>query len=343
MLYKTTREEGEHFPAQQVLTEDRGPDGGLFLPFQMPHYTREDLLELGKLPFTARITQMLNSLCDTDLTQWDVDFCVERRPVRLVGLPQKIQLAQCWHNIQGSMEHLVRTLASRVRRDGRAESTDWLQIAVRISVLFALLTEPEISRLGPVDVAFPAGQLYGPVSAVYAHSWGLPIGNILLCCNENGQLWELFHRGQLRTDAVSVATQTPDADVTLPVGLERLLYEAAGAREVARFLDCCRQGGVYAPGDEVLDQLRHGMFVSVVGAQRMEDTISGIWSMAGIVLSPYDALCHAGISDYRAKTGRNHPAVLFSEKSPLRDRLVTAAALGLPAEDLENALLGKQD
>lgn len=343
MLYGTTREEEKTYAAQQVLTESRGADGGFFLPVPMPRYTREDLTKLGSLPFTARITQVLNGLCDTDLTQWDVDFCVERRPVRTVSLPQKILLAQCWHNIQGSMDHLVRTLASRMRRDGRAESTDWLEIAVRISVLFALLTEPEIARLGQMDVAFPAGQLYGPVSAVYARSWGLPVGNILLCCNENGQLWELFHRGQLRTDAVSVTTQTPDADVTLPVGLERLLYEAAGAQEVGKFLDRCRQGGVYVPAEEVLGALRRGMFVSVVGDQRMEQTISRVWSMAGVVLSPYDALCHAGIADYRAKTGRNQPAVLFSEKSPLRDRSVTAAALGVPPEALENALLGKQD
>lgn len=343
MLYRTTRDERDAYTVQRVLTEDRGPDGGLFLPFRMPCYTQEDLYALGQLPFTARIAQVLNTLCNTGLTQWDVDFCVGRRPVRLVSLPQKILLAQCWHNAQGGIDYLVRTLSSRVRRDSRPESTDWLEIAVRVSVLFALFTEPEITRLGHVDAAFLAGELYGPVSAFYARSWGLPIGNILLCCNENGQLWELFHRGQLRTDAVSVTTKTPDGDVTLPVGLERLLYEAGGAQEVAQFLDCCRRGGVYSPRDGVLSALRRGMFVSVVGSRRMEDTIASVWATAGVVLSPYDALCHAGLSDCRARTGENHPALIFSEKSPLRDGEVTAGALGLSPEALEAALRGKQD
>ena len=45
MLYATTRNSSEAFTAQRVLTGKRGPDGGLFVPYRIPRFSREEILE----------------------------------------------------------------------------------------------------------------------------------------------------------------------------------------------------------------------------------------------------------------------------------------------------------
>ena len=61
-----------------------------------------------------------------------------------------------------------------------------------------------------MDISVVCGNFDLPMSAWYARAWGLPIGNIICCCNENGNLWNLIHHGQFRQDPVSVRTGTPE-------------------------------------------------------------------------------------------------------------------------------------
>lgn len=339
MLYGTTRNHRDAYTAQRVLEEDRGPDGGLFLPSAAPAFSQKELEKLWQTPFTARIAQVLNGFFDTAITQWDVDFCVGRHPVKLVCLPQKILVAQCWHNWEGSLSYLVRVLASRLRSDGEPVPTDWVEVAVRIALLLAILGEArqyvDFSQGERVDVSALSGEFYGPISAWYARSWGAPIGSIVCCCNENNQIWELFHRGQLRTDGVAAQTALPLGDVAVPVGLERLIFAAGGAREVSRYQQILRQGGVYAPGEELLDAMTRGMAVSVVGKQRMEATMRSVYA-CGTLLSPYDSLCHGGLLDHRTHTGGRAWALIFSERDPRRDRAAVEAAFAGYSPIFEN-------
>lgn len=339
MLYVTTRNHRDVCPARRALEEDRGPDGGLFLPTPTPAFSQEDLEKLWALPFTARIAQVLNALLDTAITQWDVDFCVGRHPVKLVPLPQKILLAQCWHNWEGDLSYLVRVLASRLRPDGEPISSDWVEVAVRIALLLAILGEAreyvDISRGQKMDVSLLSGEFYGPISAWYARDWGAPIGSIVCCCNENNQIWELLHRGQLHTDGVATPTATPLADVAVPLGLERLIYAVGGPTEVRRYLEAIRQGLVYSPDETVLDTMAWGLTASVVGRQRMEGTMRSVWA-CGTLLGPYDGLCHAGLMDHRTRTGSREWALIFSERSPKRDRAVTESAFAGSPPIFEN-------
>lgn len=329
MRYVTTRKDQETYPARKALEEDRGPDGGLFLPALTPNFSLEELEKLWEKPFTARIAQVLNGFFDTAITQWDVDFCVGRHPVELVGLPQKILVAQCWHNWEGELAYLVRVLASRLRPDAEPVPTDWLEVAVRIALLLAILGQVRetvgFSQGQKVDISLLSGEFYGPISAWYARLWGAPIGSIVCCCNENNQIWELLHRGQLHTDAVAVQTAMPLADVAVPAGLERLVFATGGARETGRYQQILRQGGVYAPGEECLAAMARGMAVSVVGKQRMEATMRSVYA-CGTLLGPYDGLCHAGLLDHRTHTGGRAWALIFSERAPRRDWAAVEAA-----------------
>ena len=337
MLYITTRNSRDAFPAQRALRESRGPDGGMYLPFHAPSYSPADLDALAALPFGQRIAEVLNRLFQSKCSGWDVDFSVGRNPVRLTPLGHRIQAAEVWHNPGWSYAHLEREL-SKILNRGDNPTGGWVHIAVRIAVLFGIFGELRNSGIEAADIAVVSGDFSAPISAYYARQWGLPIETIVCCCNENSELWSLLSHGQLRTDTVSVPTVVPEADAALPEQLERLIYEAGGTAETARYLEACRRGGMYLPGDGVLVKLRRGLQVSVVSSRRVLETIPSIYRTRNYVLSPGSALAYAGLMDYRAKTGQTRNALILAEKSPLCAAKVTACALGVTEEELRDLI-----
>lgn len=335
MLYITTRSEREVYSAQQVLKEAWGPDGGHYLPYRHPSLSREDFRNLAKKPFAGRIAWVLNHLFSCRLSMWDVEFAVGRSPVRLVPLGSRLFLAETWHNPGWDYATMAHGLA---RMLGADEPKGWLSVALRTAVLLGIIAEFAARGMESPDISLVSGDFSGPISAFYARQWGAHIGDILCCCNENNELWNLLSHGQLRTDSVSVRTVLPEADVTLPQELERLIYEAGGCHEVEHYLDACRRGAVYQPEEGVLAGLRRGMAVSVVSTQRILQTIPGAYATHRYVLDPAGALAYAGLMDYRAKTGRTGCGLILSDSDPRRSANTVAEAMGISAEELENRI-----
>lgn len=220
--------------------------------------------------------------------------------------------------------------------DASDYKTGWLAIALRVALLFGIFGQLNTDE--PTDISLISGDFSAPISAYYAKQWGLPIGTIICCCNENSGLWELLCHGQLRTDATSVRTAIPEADVALPEQLERLVFEAGGEAEVARYLEVCRRGGAYAPSDPVLANLGRDFRVSVVSSSRIGQTISSVYRTHNYVLSPAAALSYAGLMDARAKPGLHKTALILAEKSPMLDAGYTAASLGIAETELNDIL-----
>lgn len=335
MLYITTRSRRDAYTAQRALRESRGPDGGMYLPFRAPSYSSEEWRELAAAPFGQRVAEILNRLFGSKLTCWDVDVCIGRNPVPLVSLGHRTLAAELWRNPGQSYDHMARELAEQLlgQPDYR---TGWLAIALRVALLFGIFGQLPTDE--PTDIAVISGDFTAPISAYYAKQWGLPIGKIICCCNENSGLWELLCHGQLRTDATCVHTALPEADVALPEHLERLVFEAGGEAEVARYLEVCRRGGVYAPGDPVLANMGRDFRVSVVSSSRIGQTISSVYRTHNYVLSPAAALSYAGLMDARAKPGLHKTALILAEKSPMLDAGYTAASLGIAETELNDIL-----
>ncbi len=80
MLYVTTRNNRDAYTAQRVLRENRGPDGGLYVPFREPVFSREEIDALKEKSFHQCVAEVLNRLFITKLTRWDVEFCVRQHP-----------------------------------------------------------------------------------------------------------------------------------------------------------------------------------------------------------------------------------------------------------------------
>lgn len=335
MLYITTRSRRDAYTAQRALRESRGPDGGMYLPFRGPSYSAEEWKELAAAPFGQRVAEILNRLFGCKLTCWDVDVCIGRNPVPLVSLGHRTLAAELWRNPGLSYDYMARELAEQLL-DASDYQTGWLAIALRVALLFGIFGQLNTDE--PTDLSLISGDFSAPISAYYAKQWGLPIGKIICCCNENSGLWELLCHGQLRTDATNVHTAIPEADVALPEQLERLVFEAGGEGEVARYLEVCRRGGTYAPSDPVLTNMGKDFRVSVVSSSRIGQTISSVYRTHNYVLSPGAALSYAGLMDARAKPGLKKNALILAEKSPALDAGLTAASLKIPERELNDFL-----
>lgn len=313
MLYVTTRNDRDACTAQRALTQDRGPDGGLYLPFRQPQFSGQVLDELLALPFDACVAQILNLLFRRQITPWDIDLTAGKNPVHLESLGQKLLVAETWRNPQWSWEGLVQSLS---RCLGEQTPGNWPRIAAGIAVVFAICGQMRRQGIDQVDMAVVAGDFSLPMSVWYARQWGAPVGNLVCACNENNGLWDLICQGQFRTGSRSIDTGLARADVALPVDLERLVCGCGGIPETERYLDCCRQGRAYLPPEPVLHRMRQGLSVSVVSSQRLEAIASGAAKTHGYRLSRETALAYAGVLDYRAKTGQTGPAVILSQDRP---------------------------
>ena len=310
MLYVTTRINADAFTAHRCREENRGPEGGLYLPMRMPFFSREEISALAGKPFGQNVADVMNLLFNTKLDSWAVEFAIGRHPVRMISLSSKVVVAETWQNPDWKFERLAKNLAKVVSGTGEErEPSDWVLIASRIAVLFGiygdLMHAGLVSFEEPMDIAVPSGDFSAPMAAWYARDWGLPIGRIVICCNENSAPWSLLHQGELRTDAVAMHTGLPACDHAVPAGLERLIYSALGPTETKRYCETCRKGGNYYLQEHQVKKLREGMYVSVVSQQRTESMILSIYKNNSYISDPYTALSYSGLLDYRSRTGES--------------------------------------
>lgn len=344
MQYVTTRSNEKCYTWLHALNDDRGEDGGFFIPAQLPVFTPEQIKGLAMKNPNQALAEILNLFFDCQLTRWDVDFAVGRYPVRLSTIVRRIAIAEGWHNVDWEFSRTVRDLASLVRgvRAAGLPVGDWFEIAVRIGVLFGVFGEmmrDGIAESGKtVDLAVSSGNLRAFMAARYAKEMGLPIGQIILCCNENNNLWTLIRQGDLRFGLPVKETATPECDRSIPEDLERLLHLCGGTREVERFLEASEFGRAYFPEPETLTALQQDTYVSVVGQARITSTIPTIHKNHGYVFGPYSALCYAGLTDYRSATGSSSYCLLISDRGALRDDRFVAREMGIAVSTLHNML-----
>ena len=331
MLYVTTRNEKEQYPALRPLGQDCGPDGGAYAPFRLPVFSREEVEELADLSFGSSVALVLNKLFLPKLDGVELDFALGRYPVKVTEMNHRIAVAELWHNIHWSFEWLVRELTCRLRTEAQQDLpvTEWPRIAVRIAVLFGVFGQLE--RSGSVtfeqglDVAAVSGDFTMPMAAWYARKMGLPIGTII-CCDEKSGTWDLLHQGQVRTAE------------RLPGGLERLISGRLGENEARRYVQVCQRGGLYALEEDDVDRLRQGMFASVVSLRRTARTISSVYSANGYLMGPETAMAYAGLQDYRATAGEGRLALILARYRPVEHLEAVAAAIGMDPVTLKARL-----
>lgn len=329
MLYVTTRDKHDAYTAPWTLRDDCAKDGGLYLPFRMPTFSAAELTELKDQAFGQTVADMLNLFFSTQLSGWDVEFCIGKNPVKVGSVGQKVLISEFWRNLEGSYDKMERSLAARICGCGAAEVkiTSWLRIAIRIALLTA--TFGELQRQGiteVIDVAVPVGNFSLTMAVWYCREMGLPVGNIICGCKESDAVWELLHVGQMRTGNGIVEE------------LERLIHGTFGVDENRRYCAACNAGDVYTLLPHMVKQLRSGMFAAVVSRERMMAVIPNVHKTSAYVMSSDVAVAYSGLMDYRAKTGERSTALLLADRNPVDDAEQVASAMKITQAELKELL-----
>lgn len=342
MLYRTTRGKHDVVTAHKTVHADCYVDGGLFLPFRMPQVNRVQIEALTDSSATQTVANVLNELFACELTAWDVELAIGRKPIHVVTMGRQIMAGELWQGNREELTPLVQALSRRIGGDGE-QATNWMEIAVRIALLFAsygMLRASSVLKSGQkLDVAVTAGDFAMPVAAWYAREMGLPVGNIICGCNANGGFWDLLNRGEFSTGGRALPTWTPEANIIVPRNLERLIHGVFGVEENKRYLLCSRQGRTYTLSPEQVEMLARGLFAAVISDSRVATIIPGVYRTRSYVLSPYAALAYGGVQDFRATTGEERPTLLIADRSPLKDSALVSRLLKIKELDLRKRVI----
>lgn len=326
MLYVTTRNKFDTYTPHRANQSDRGPDGGLYLPFRMPELSKEETQALAEQSFCQRMAHILNLFFNVQLTAWDVELYGGKKPVKLMPMSRRILMAEVWHNHDQDFERFAGRIAARICEDGDSaqKTTSWMGIAIRIAMLYGIFAELPAQEM-PLDIVVAAGDFSAPMAAWYAREMGLPIGNII-CSHDNASVWNLLHQGEVR------------ADDELPENMERLIAATLGVEENLRFCELRENGRLYATKTGMLEPLRKGMYATVCSKNRVNTLIPSVYRMAGYVMGPQTALAYSGLQDYRASTGGARLALLMAEKSPMSDIKAVADSMEMSEYHLRGIL-----
>ena len=280
------------------------------------------------------MAEILNLFFKARLDGWGVDFCIGRYASKLTAMSHRVYIAEVWHNADHDFARIVRNLSGRLRgnKDTTDDPTNWAWISIRIATLFALFGE--LCRLNvanpdsPIDVALPSGDFAGPMAVWYARQMGLPVANIICACDENDAAWDLLRNGQINMNA----------SMTIPTDLERLIYSTLGLEESRRFAQLMQERKSYSLPIGHTDLVSKGMYPAVISWKRRGEIIHGVYSGNTYILDPGSAMAYGGLQDYRALAGETRPALILTERGPIRSAETVAKAMGITVEMLKQRL-----
>lgn len=321
MLYVSTRNQHDSFTAHRALHEDRTPDGGMFTPFVLPSYSKDEIDQFRNRSYGENVALILNTFFSTKLTGWDVEFCCGRYPVKTVELPRRLIIAEAWHNTAASYHYMERALYAQLCGDKSVKTvSNWAKIAIRIALLFAIYSSSDSMRFTDrIDFALDGDDFSMPIAALYARKMGLPLEHIICGTVDNSFAWDLIHRGEM--SSVSVASDV--------AGMEHLIYLVLGADTSEAFVTACKHHKNYLLPDELLGTLNDGLFVAVISNNRAHSVVSNFCSSHGYALDRSAAVSYAALQDYRARIGESRKTLMFSLSRP-ENFTITLAAGEMP-------------
>lgn len=307
MLYLSTRNKADSFTAYRVLHSSSAPDGGMFMPMQLPFQDDVALAAFERMNFSETTAAILNLFFGTKLSAWDIDFAVGRQALDLVSAGYKISLAESWHNHAGSHSYFLQRLYSLVCGEKYTRDTPnlWFETAVNIAILFGVYGKYCRQEIYEVDVAVESGDLMLLLAIRYAQKMGLPIHKVILGCIDGDGLWEFISYGNYQTNRKD-----------LVLGFEALLWLEFGYGEVQEYMRSFCEHRQYRLSKEKFEQFRSGIFAAVVGDNRVKNTIDSTLRSNNYQMESSTARAFGALQDYRAKIGINRNTLLFARNMP---------------------------
>ena len=128
MLYVTTRSDTDHYTANRALMEMRAPDGGLYLPMQIPCWSPEQIQDMKNHTFFENFAQILNGFFSVHLSDWDVKICFGRNPIAMVSVGPRISVAEFWHSLDSSYQAVAKRIYNKMSGSVGDTPTHWASI-----------------------------------------------------------------------------------------------------------------------------------------------------------------------------------------------------------------------
>lgn len=331
MLYITTRNNTETFASRHTLKEDFAPDGGHFVPVDLPVYDIDKLSLLRNNSFGTNLANILGVFFNSQLTGWDVDVTVGRNICKTVSISHRIIVAELWHTLEDELQYISKQLYAKIMNISSTtqQPSVWFRIASSIAILFALYGEllrtEQLHLNQKIDISVSGHDFLLPLSVVYAKRMGLPINTIVFSCMENSPVWDLIHRGSFNTSF---------ADTALQNGVEHLLHALLGQSASVPFLEKCRSGQTYYVDEELIGSFSKDLFCAVPGTERAATVINSVYRTSEYLLTPDSALCYGGMQDYRASTGQSRVTLILAKENPMRFMHEIVRAAGISEEVL---------
>lgn len=306
MLYLSTRNTTNTYTAYRALQETCAPDGGQYIPFRLPVFTQEELSELMNSTSAEAVALILNRFFRLQLNSGDVESVIGRDGLKAEIMNHRLIMAQMWHNSAGTMDSFISKLYSLI--SGKDESADapcgWSYIAIEIALIFGLFVILQDIPEEGIDIAINAGDFADIIATAYAKDMGLPIHTVVCACNENGFIWDLLNRGELKLE------------IAQPIYLEYFIHKCLGNEYMQGYLQSLEDKSTHYIDEEKVNQLRENFYSAVVSSQRVDSIISGVSNTNGYQIDPYAALAYGALQDYRAHTGMSNTTVVLAKERP---------------------------
>lgn len=315
MLYVTTRNKTDSYTDYRTIFADFAPNGGQYLPLRIPKLEKNQIKNMKQQSFGQTVAFILNLFFNGRISAWDVDCSIGKIPAKIISTNQRVFLAKLWDNPSGDYNYICKQIYKKLSSGERLEPTNWASTAIRISVIFGLYGMMCQNQIHNFDLCICSENHMDITAALYARYMGLPSRKIICSCNDNGSLWELFHRGEL-----NCATLSDNDDLR---EIEQLIYVVLGYDQMQKFTEAFQSKQIFRISSENLMLLNDALFVSVVGNDRAESIISTFSSANNVILNSSAALSFGGLQDFRSKTGESVPALLLWDRSAVNSIPVT--------------------
>lgn len=192
---------------------------------------------------------------------------------------------------------------------GAVNSINWARVLTQITYYFYswLRVTDSLDRTAnncdnTPDVLFavPTGNFGDILAGYYAKRMGLPIGQLMICTNQNDVLHRFFQTGEYRK-APAVPTAAPSMDISVSSNFERYLYYLAdeSGEELAGWMERFESTGSLTVSPAQLQRARHD-FCSYAsyGDDALHSTMRDLFDKEGYLVCPHTATAVAGVQNF---------------------------------------------
>ena len=185
-----------------------------------------------------------------------------------------------------------------------------------------------------VNFAVPTGNFGDILAGEFARRMGLPVGRLICASNANNVLTDFIRTGVYDRRRDFHKTTSPSMDILVSSNLERYLFLAGGCdpEPVKRMMAELSEKGAYQAPESVMARMRETFWGGWADDAQAAGAIRREYGENGYLMDPHTAVGRSALTQYRAETGDNRPAVVLSTASPYKFPAAVLDALGFPAE-----------